>query len=310
MEVDLVYLWVNGNDPKWQAKRNAVIGNVETKSAVNCKGRYADNDELKYSLRSVELYAPWIRNIYIVTDDQVPEWLDTSHPKIHIVDHKDIMPQQSLPCFNSCLIEHFIYRIPGLSEHFLYSNDDMYFNKPVTPESFFAPDGLPYVRFNRRWFRKIGLWIREHIQKKPLSNYNITIQRAARLVEDKYGVYVSGKAHHNIDAYLKSNCEHTAEVFKDEIGATLTNHVRNSNDVQRSIYSYAPLAEKRAHLLYVTQKTSLRLHIQNEKHYAKLEKYNPMLFCMNDSQFAQDADRLRSKQYLEKRFPVKSKFEK
>lgn len=310
MEVDLVYLWVNGNDPKWQAKRNAVIGNVETKSAVNCKGRYADNDELKYSLRSVELYAPWIRNIYIVTDDQVPEWLDTSHPKIHIVDHKDIMPPQSLPCFNSSLLEHFLHRIPGLAEHFIYSNDDMYINKPVTPLSFFASDGLPLVRFSRRPFRKLGLWFRKHIQRKPLSNYNIIIQNAARLVEKKYGVYYGGKAHHNMDAYRKSDCRHVDEIFSNELNAMLENHVRSNNDVQRSIYSYTALAEKRAHLVYVTQKTSFRVHIHNKDHYAKLEKYNPMLFCMNDSQFAQDADRQRSKQYLEKRFPVKSKFEK
>ena len=125
MDVDLVYLWVNGNDPEWQAKRNACIGTAETQRGVNCKGRYADNDELKYSLRSVAQYAPWIHKIYIVTDNQVPLWLDTSNPKVRIVDHKEIMPEICLPCFNSAVIEHFLYNIPGLSEHFLYANDDM-----------------------------------------------------------------------------------------------------------------------------------------------------------------------------------------
>ncbi|MDE7072654.1 MAG: Stealth CR1 domain-containing protein, partial [Bacteroidales bacterium] len=96
-DIDLVYLWVNGNDPKWRAKRNAVIGKTEEGSAVNCEGRYADNDELKYSLRAVEMYAPWVRKIFIVTDNQRPEWLDTSHPKIQIVDHTEILPPQSLP---------------------------------------------------------------------------------------------------------------------------------------------------------------------------------------------------------------------
>ena len=82
MDIDLVYLWVNGNDPQWQAKRNALIGKTEEKSSANCEGRYANNDELKYSLRSIELYAPWIRKIFIVTDNQIPEWLDTSNPKV------------------------------------------------------------------------------------------------------------------------------------------------------------------------------------------------------------------------------------
>ena len=111
IEVDLVYLWVNGNDPQWQAKYNAFIGKTTKDLSLNCKGRYADNDELKYSLRSISLYAPWVHKIFIVTDNQIPEWLDTTNPKIQIVDHKDIMPEESLPCFNSSLIEHFLYKI-------------------------------------------------------------------------------------------------------------------------------------------------------------------------------------------------------
>ena len=118
MDIDLVYLWVNGNDPKWIAKRNACIGKPTDKQE-NCAGRYADSGELKYSLRSVEKYAPWIRKIFIVTDDQVPEWLDTNNPKVRVVDHKEILPKESLPCFNSTLIEHYLDKISGLSEHFL-----------------------------------------------------------------------------------------------------------------------------------------------------------------------------------------------
>lgn len=310
IEVDFVYLWVDGSDPEWQAKRNALIGKTEEKSAVNCEGRYANNDELKYSLRSLEMYAPWIRKIFIVTDNQTPEWLDTSNPKIRIVDHKEILPPQSLPCFNSRLIEHFLCEIPELSEHFLYGNDDMFINKPVTPYDFFEKDGLPIIRFNRRPFRKLTLFIKEKIMKKPLSNYVQAIKNTAELVEKKYGIYYGGKTHHNIDSYLKSNCQRVREIFKKEIEATLSNHVRNSKDVQRNIYSYVPLAEKQAHLHYVSQKTSFRLHIQNESHYNKLDKYNPLLFCMNDSEYAKDSDRKRSASYLEKRFPKKSEFEK
>ena len=308
--VDMVYLWVNGNDPQWQAKRNAVIGNVEAASPVNCKGRYADNDELKYSLRSLEAYAPWIRRIFIVTDNQTPEWLDTSNPRIRIVDHTEILPEESLPCFNSRVIEYFLCRIPGLSEHFLYANDDMFFNRPATPETFFGADGLPIVRFNRRPFRKLVLLFREKILRKNISAYNRAIQRAAELVEEKYGIYFGDKTHHNIDSYLKSNCEHVCEVFKEEMKASQTNHVRSAGDVQRNVFSYVPLAEKRAHLQYVTRKTSFRLHIEKEYLYEKLDRYNPLLFCMNDSEYARDCDRVRAKEYLDKRFPDKSRFEK
>lgn len=309
-KIDLVYLWVDGNDPQWQAKRNAIIGRTEEQSAVNCDGRYTDNDELKYSLRAIEMYASWIRRIFIVTDNQIPKWLDTSHPKIRIVDHKEIMPPESLPCFNSALIEHFLYRIPGLAEQFLYANDDMFINKPVTPETFFMLDGLPIIRFNRRPFRKWTLLFKERILRKPLSYYIRTIQNSAELVEKRYGIYYGGKTHHNIDAYLKSDYQHAGEVFKNEIEATWGNHVRSLNDVQRNIYSYVPLAEKRGHLHYVSQKTSFRLHIQNEKHYKKLLKYDPLLFCMNDSQYAKEDDRERATAFLNNRFPNKSQFEK
>ena len=310
MDIDLVYLWVNGNDPQWLTKRNACIGKTEEKSAVNCDGRYADNDELKYSLRSIDKYAPWLRRIFIVTDNQVPVWLDTSNARVRIVDHKEIMPDVCLPCFNSAVIEHFLYKIPGLAEHFIYANDDMFINKPVTPETFFGKDGLPIVRFNRRPFRKWTLLFKEKVQGKRLSNYVQTIRNSAELVEKKYGKYYGGKTHHNIDAYLRSDYEHAAKVFEDEIRTTLPNHVRSENDIQRNIYSYVALAEKRGHLHYVTQRTSFRLHIQNESHYGKLERYNPILFCMNDSQYAKDCDRKRAAAFLDKRFPEKSQYEK
>lgn len=309
-DVDLVYLWVDGKDPVWQAKRNAAIGKTEESSSVNCEGRYADNDELKYSLRSIDMYAPWIHRIFIVTDNQVPEWLNTSNPKIRIVDHKEIIPEESLPCFNSSVIEHFICNIPELSEHFLYSNDDMYINRPVTPATFFASDGLPIIRLNRRFLRKYYLLFNEKIRKKKLSNYNQIVRNAADLVEKKFGLYIGGKAHHNIDSYLKSDCRHVEDMFEEELKPTFVNHVRKGNDIQRSIFHYVALAENRGHLRYVTQKESLRIHIQNERHYAKLEKYNPLLFCMNDSEYAHDEDRARLEGFLKRCFPEKSQFEK
>lgn len=310
MDIDLVYLWVNGNDPQWQAKRNALIGKTEEKSSANCEGRYANNDELKYSLRSIELYAPWIRKIFIVTDNQIPEWLDTSNPKVKIIDHKDIMPPQALPCFNSNVIEHFIYRIPELSEHYLYANDDMFLNKPTTPSTFFTSEGYPIIRFNRRPFRKLTLLFKEKVLKKQLSQYVQAIRNSANLVDKKYGIYYGGKTHHNIDSYRKSDCEYTRKVFNTEIESTISNHVRKSNDIQRNIYSYVPLAEKRAQLHYVTRKTSFRFHIQNESHYEKLGKTNPLFFCMNDSEHAKDSDRKRASAFLVKHFPNKSQFEK
>lgn len=308
--IDLVYLWVDGNDPLWLKRRNEFDNAASKDSGSDCKARFIDNLELKYSLRSVERYAPWINNIFIVTDRQIPEWLDTSNPKIKIIDHTEILPQEVLPTFNSCVIEHALFKIPGLSEYFIYANDDMFLNREATPEDFFTADGAPIIRLTRRLFRKLTLALKEKIFNDPISNYNLTIQNAASLVKKKYGKYIGHKTHHNIDAYRKSLYEHTFEVFKADILPTLSNHLRSDSDIQRNIYSYVPIAEKKGKIEFVTRKTSLRFPIEKLHYYKKLEKHNPMFLCMNDSQYASDEARLCLREFLQKRFPEKSMFEK
>lgn len=311
MDIDLVYFWVDGNDPKWRAKHDAFCGKTSGTVETNGINRFANNDELKYSLRSVAMYAPWIRKIFIITDDQVPVWLDTSNPKVKIIDHKDILPAESLPCFNSCLIGHYAYRTPGLAEHFLLGNDDTYINREVAPGDFFTSDGLPIVRLRRMYFRKLRWSFRENVRKKTLSNYRRTLQRASQLVSDKFGHYYTGIPHHNINALLKSVCRDVAEnIMRDEFASNNKNHIRNDDDVQNVVFSYVALAEKRGKLRYVTDKESMIVKIHKYKHYERLDKFRPMLFCMNDSEYANDSGRAMSKAYLEKRFPDKSEFEK
>lgn len=309
MNIDLVYLWVNGNDPEWVARRDAFIGKP-TAIQQNCKGRYADSGELKYSIRSVEQNAPWIRKIFIVTDSQVPVWLDTTNPRIQIVDHTEIMPAECLPCYNSALIEQFLDRIPDLSENFLYANDDMFINHPITPSVFFADDGLPILYMNWKPFRKLSLWYRENILGKPISPYIQTIRNASRLVEKYYGRYNGDKLHHNIDAYQKSTITMTNRMFATELSAMRSHHMRSTEDIQRCIYSYVALAEGRGHVRYVGQRHSMRLHIDKKRRYKQFKSYNPVFFCINDSEYATDADRKQAIQFVSKLFPDKSQFEK
>jgi len=309
--IDLVYLWVDGSDSDWQAKRNTFIGDIKDNTSIDCEGRYANNDELKYSLRSVEKYAPWIRKIFIVTDNQTPDWLDIENQKIRIIDHKDIMPQRSLPCFNPTLLEHFLHKIPDLSEHFLYANDDMFINKTISPDTFFATDGFPIIQLYRKSFRGFRWFLREKVFKNPLKQYSKAILNAAELVKHKYGIYYNGLPHHNIDAYLKSDCQRIAEqILKNEIEVMLKNQKRSYDDILRIIYSYIALAEKRGHLRYVSKKESFYLRPHKMSDYTKLERYNPTLFCLNDSEHVNDSDRERLKVWLGEHFIKKSAFEK
>ena len=138
-----------------------------------------------------------------------------------------------------------------------------------------------------------------------------TVQRASQLVYDRFGHYYTGIPHHNINAHLKSICRDVAEVIMhDEFSSNNKNHIRSDDDVQNIVFSYVALAEKRGKLRYVTDKESMIVKIHKDKHYKRLDKYRPMLFCMNDSEYATDKGRAMSKAYLERRFPDKSEFEK
>lgn len=310
IEIDIVYLWVDGSDPQWLKKKQLFTGAVSDNSEMNAPGRYINNDELKYALRSVEKYAPWIRNIFIVTDNQKPDWLNHDNPKIKLIDHKDIMPTETLPTFNSSVIEYFLYRIPGLSEYFLFANDDMFFNAPLSPDFFFREDGLPIVRLKRKPFGKWHYWLKAIVGKK-LGQYAKKVYDGALLVEKKFGAYYSGVPHHNIDGYRKSDYRKAVEeIFSDEIKKSQYHRVRTYGDFHRSTFSYYTLAIGHAHLKYVGRKESIRILTHKHNLSQHLHRYNPKLFCLNDSQRVTDEHRKKIMPFLESLFPKSSSFEK
>lgn len=310
MEIDLVYLWADSNDEAWLERRRAFNGVRDGNSEANCKARWIQNDELHYSLRSVEKYAPWIRHIFIVTDGQTPRWLDTSNPRVTIVNQNDIIPPEAQPCFNSAVIEYFIHRIPGLAEHFLYANDDMFFSATVQPDFFFAPDGYPIVRLNPKPFGKLRLWWKRR-RGIDIGHYRRSIHRAALEVERVTGKYCAGLPHHGIDAYLRSDNQRVAEeVLAGSVAAMLPHHVRTEGDIQRVALSYWPLAKGRAHLRKITDHSeSAYLMVSKSDWREMLDIHSPSLFCLNDSEHANDDDRARIRPFLEALFPERSALE-
>jgi len=142
--IDFVYTWYNSADEATRRIREEILAKYEersdTSSDAKFKGRYQDNDELKYSLRSVAKYAPWVRKIFIVVGDgqPLPGWLNPYHPKIQIVRHSQFYPSDDskLPTFNSLSIESCLHRIRGLSDFFVYFNDDIFLGNEVWPGTF------------------------------------------------------------------------------------------------------------------------------------------------------------------------------
>ena len=304
VSVDLVYMWVDGNDPAWLAKKQRFMD-----KKTNIAGRFQDNQELKYSLRSAEKHLPWIRKIFIVTDGQIPSFLNVSHPKIEVIDHSQIIPKENLPLFNSISIEYNIYKIPGLSEHFLLANDDTFVNADLSP-SFFFQDGIPVMRMVYNPFMELKLKLKKAL-KLRVNTHRLAIENAYKLFKEKFNVFYPISQHHNIDAYLKSDFKAVVEeVFKEELAAVLSNRFRAKTDIQRVLVNYFGLVNKRGILKYVGRKESGRMRVHRTNYQEYIAKYNPQLFCINDSEHATDAHRAQVEPFLKKLFPLKSAFEK
>lgn len=308
-DVDLVYLWCDGNDPEFQAKRLVALGAADSALDKDSTSnfRFINTDELKYSLRSVEKFAPWIRNIYIVTFEQVPKWLNVNHPRIKIIDHKDIIPAQYLPTFNSVAIEVFLPMIPGLSEHFLFANDDMFFWGNVGKKFFFNENGAPICRVIKRNAKNVH------------SLYGKVIDNSYKLILEKFGKSLMYWPHHGIDSYRKSDFLECINYFKEDFERTASHKFREISDVQRMAVSFYAIAQKGASIqekprskwyesffpmVYESTYTSCL-----EKKMKQFRGKNFKLFCINDCRKTKDKDRLYMKEMLEEKFPEKSAYE-
>ena len=159
MKIDFVLPWLDGNDPVWLAQKDEALKQFQlhkkTGDDANTDCRYREMGLLRYWFRAVETYAPWVNKVFLVTCGQKPEWLNVNHPKLVQVDHKDFIPAEYLPTFNSITIENNLHRIPELSEHFVLFNDDFFLLRPVLPEDFFRK-GNPVIPCNMNICRYYG----------------------------------------------------------------------------------------------------------------------------------------------------------
>lgn len=155
MEIDLVIAWVDGADPDWLREKARFASDGDDSPA-----RYRELGLLPYWFRSIEAFAPWARRIFFVTWGHVPPFLRRNHPKLTVVRHEEFIPKKYLPTFNSHTIELNLHRIPGISRHFVYFNDDMFLLRPTEETDFFR-DGLPRLcpREEPWVFRgRVGVW--------------------------------------------------------------------------------------------------------------------------------------------------------
>ncbi|MEV8427139.1 stealth family protein [Streptomyces sp. HUAS 31] len=309
--VDIVYTWVDGEEPRMRAKRARYQENgiAEILDKETNASRYTSHDELKYSLRSLAMYADFVRHIYLVTDGQKPHWLDDTAPGITVVDHRDIFPDGVLPVFNSHAIETRLHHIPGLSEHYLYFNDDVFVGRRVTAEHFFHGSGLMKVPVSPL---KIGVG-KPHAEETATNSANKNVRR---LLLEKFGRMTTNNFMHTPLPQQRETLQTLEELFREDIARTTASRFRSPQDLAMTaplLYQYALMTGHG-----VTGKYSFRyVNISRpdaEGRLADLRRNRRFdFFCLNDVDVPpEERERVgvRMNEFLEDYFPFASPFEK
>ncbi len=308
-EVDAVYMWVDGDDPKIIEKRNKHLkleGKELNIQSAN-KGRFFDNEELKYSFRSLEKYAPWIRHIYLITDNQTPKWLK-KHPKVTIVDHTDIMDKDILPTFNSEVIDYHIHKIKGLADHFILINDDMFFGRPVYKSLFFTKEGTPI-----KYLRKIA---RRKLYETSTGMFFDIYKKCQLMVEEKFNKEIpTTRFAHSITPYQKESFSKTIELFPEEVELTKTSRFRKEYDVSRFLVDFYEISQLEAEIVDLAKPWNaftIDTDIRPDTWYKfkLIERRRPYMYCVNDNEHTTDEGRALCKEFLDEMAPEKSSFEK
>lgn len=141
--IDFVVSWVNSDDPDWKRRRNAArrASGLSYDSGAS-DVRHRDWGLFRYWFRAVERYCPWVNKIHVVHAGAPPVWLDTTNPRLNLLTDASLL-DHDVDVFNSHAIESRLHKIPGLTEKFVYFNDDFYIGRELEPD-FFFPGGLPY----------------------------------------------------------------------------------------------------------------------------------------------------------------------
>ncbi|WP_223830485.1 stealth family protein [Nocardiopsis quinghaiensis] len=307
--VDAVYTWVDGSDEAWRAKRDSHLGESAPANPHSASdSRYTSRDELLYSLRSLEMFAPFVRNVYIVTDGQTPPWLDTSHPRVRVVDHKEIFSDPSvLPVFNSHAIESQLHHIEGLSEHYLYLNDDVFFGRPVSSSHFFHPNGT--VKLNPSLYR-FGLGEASE-EDQPV---DAAAKRNSALLEKYFGRVPVSKFKHTPIPQRRSVLHELEKEFPEVFARTAASRFRHPDDhsVPSSLHNYYALFTGRAVVggMRYTYLNLADFDAVRSRTETLLSQRNFDTFCVNDTADPKESAERRVDEFLGDYFPFKSGFER
>lgn len=330
--VDAVITWVNGQDPAWRKERDKYDPAAESeqrKSQYTSEVRYRSWDNLQFWFRGIERHCPWIRKIHFVTWGHLPAWLNINNPKLHIVRHEDFIPAEYLPTFNTNAIELNLHRIPGLAQHFIYFNDDMFIIRDMKKEDFFyhgiprdaailspyviRPNGIASLETNNleiinKYFSTADI---KRNRKKWLNPmYGKKVLRTMLFM--RYSYLVGVLEPHIPLAFQKRTFETVWKKEPERLNETCRNKFRSRADVtdwlmrQWQLFSgdFIPRSWDIGKLCTMPKEL-------NEARNLILHPGKCSLLCINDSPDVTDFEDLKQSinQAFERRYPEKSNFE-
>lgn len=309
-DIDLVFSWVDGSDPEFRARRAGLLAQVVVGEGDDAEARIRQIDELRYALRAVAKNAPWIRRIFLCTDSTPPAWL-AEHPKVTVVPAlAHFADTSALPTFNSHAVESQLQHIDGLAEHFLYSNDDMFFARPVRPSMFFTPAGVSrFIEADTR----IGPG--RNTERRSGFENAARVNRA--LLAERFGTVITRHLEHTPVPLRRSVLHELEREFAADFARTAASRFRAATDISvtNSLYHYYALLTGRA----VPQEAARVRYVDTtaEPGLALLDELSATrdvdFFCLNDGSFPEvgEAERVRRvSAFLENWFPEPAPWER
>lgn len=259
-KIDVVVTWVDGCDPEWLAEKSKYDSEVFNRDdSNNSYQRFRDWGLMKYWFRGMEKYMPFVNKIFFITWGHLPEWLNTDNEKLVVVNHKDYIPKEYLPTYNSNVIEMNIHRIKGLSENFIMFNDDTFVVAPAKETQFFKND-LPcdmligkvtyncdilgvfwhcvfndlgiinkYFGFQRRRLKDIPKWI------SPVYGYRNMLRNLNKVGFKKV---LGFEDQHLVISHKKSVLEKMWELEYDALDKMCHNRFRSPMDINHWLMRY------------------------------------------------------------------------
>jgi UDP-glucose 4-epimerase len=309
-DIDLVFSWVDGSSSEFQRQRAAQMAGYVVGEGDETAARYRHVDELRYALRSVHMYAPWVRRIFIATDSPRPAWL-ADDPRVTIVRSEEFFADPTvLPTHNSHAVEAQLHRIDGLSEHFLYSNDDMFFARPVSPGLFFTAGGVSkFVEC------PVRIGIGEPRPHRSGHDNALRVNRA--LLRERFGRTITRDLEHCATPLRRSVMEELEAEFPTDFARTAGSRFRAATDISvtNSLYHYYALMTGRA-----VASTEVRVRYIQSTLAASLRQLDRLtrrrdvdMFCINDGGYSEIPEELRIsavRDTLDRLFPVRAPWER